>query len=411
MDDAGRSWTRCARLGSVPDDPRTIIDLGSLRTEQDLLHAINRLRIIAARRRGKARLSLKDLETATGVPKSSLANYLTGRTLMPVDVLDRVVIALGVPPDQAGGWSAAWERLTEHRLPVAVRPPQSGDRAEGRPTVSADGTPARTGTVTGTPIETRDGGPTGTAGGSADPDGHRVLSPPPEHGARRPLWTRLPARGRVVVFLVLGGLVLAGGWVVLQSTAAGGDDPHGVPDGATENSPHAGNATGAVLSVLAARGGRVRIRPARTPALCITEGREHTGRYTSAVAVQRPCAEAEPPATYVRPIPGKLFQIQWRHPQMGDGCLMVKTGGPAKDMLEPLDDCDPERENQRFHIEPATSPLPGSYRLRPSHTRWCLGLLGDSRAPDAEVVQESCLGQADQEYFIDLVSAGLSYRR
>ncbi|GAA4457844.1 nSTAND1 domain-containing NTPase [Phytohabitans houttuyneae] len=89
-------------------------------TEQELLDRLNRLRVAAARRHGKARLSLRDLATATGVPRSSLANYLAGRTVMPLDVLDRVVLALGVDPAQAGAWATAWERVTADRLPAAA---------------------------------------------------------------------------------------------------------------------------------------------------------------------------------------------------------------------------------------------------------------------------------------------------
>jgi tetratricopeptide (TPR) repeat protein len=113
----------------VTDDVPGAAGLEGLRTEQDLLEELNRLRISAARRRGKVRLSLQDLQAATGVPKSSLANYLAGRTLMPVDVLDRMVLALGVAPLTARMWAAAWERVTAGRLPAQLRPPVSIDHA------------------------------------------------------------------------------------------------------------------------------------------------------------------------------------------------------------------------------------------------------------------------------------------
>ncbi|NBE84843.1 helix-turn-helix domain-containing protein [Micromonospora rubida] len=84
-----------------------------------MLTELNRLRVRAARSRGKARLSLQDLEAATGVPKSSLSNYLNGRSLMPMDVLDRLLLALGVPPAEAGAWATRWERITGDRLGTA----------------------------------------------------------------------------------------------------------------------------------------------------------------------------------------------------------------------------------------------------------------------------------------------------
>jgi hypothetical protein len=38
--------------------------------------------------------------------------------------------------------------------------------------------------------------------------------------------------------------------------------------------------------------GWVTIRPARTPDLCLTDGRDRDGAYDSAIAVQLPCAQA-----------------------------------------------------------------------------------------------------------------------
>ncbi|MEV4628206.1 AAA family ATPase [Micromonospora sp. NPDC049523] len=100
----------------MTDDVGATRRLAAVHTQQGLLDELNRLRITAARNRGKVRLSLQDLETVSGVPKSSLANYLTGRTLMPVDVLDRLVVALGVAPSQVRLWAEAWERVTDARL-------------------------------------------------------------------------------------------------------------------------------------------------------------------------------------------------------------------------------------------------------------------------------------------------------
>lgn len=105
----------------MTDDETVPRDLAAMRTQQDLLDELNRLRITAARHRGKVRLSLQDLEVVSGVPKSSLANYLTGRTVMPADVLDRLVVALGVDPAQVRPWAEAWERITDARLQAGAQ--------------------------------------------------------------------------------------------------------------------------------------------------------------------------------------------------------------------------------------------------------------------------------------------------
>ncbi|MBG6067016.1 nSTAND1 domain-containing NTPase [Micromonospora ureilytica] len=105
----------------MSDDVTVPHDLAAVRTLQDLLDELNRLRINAARHRGKVRLSLQDLEVASGIPKSSLANYLTGRTLMPADVLDRLVVALGVDAAQVRQWAEAWERIMDAQLQAGTQ--------------------------------------------------------------------------------------------------------------------------------------------------------------------------------------------------------------------------------------------------------------------------------------------------
>ncbi|MDN0197314.1 helix-turn-helix domain-containing protein [Streptomyces sp. S.PNR 29] len=80
--------------------------------------------------------------------------------------------------------------------------------------------------------------------------------------------------------------------------------------------------------------GWVTIRPARTPELCLTDGRDRDGAYGSAVAVQLSCARATVPRTYLEPAGEGLYRIQWHHPEEGKGCLTVMTGGPVKGMLE-----------------------------------------------------------------------------
>jgi hypothetical protein len=145
----------------------------------------------------------------------------------------------------------------------------------------------------------------------------------------------------------------------------------------------------------------VEIRPARTPELCLTEGRERTGRYEDAVAVQRPCAEAVPPRTYLRSAGDGFYHIEWHHPRHGVGCLTMLNAGPAAGMLEPWDDCSRGRPTQRFRLEFADSPPDESYRIHPESSGQCLALNDDETASGAEAVQRPCAeGDASQRFLI-----------
>jgi tetratricopeptide (TPR) repeat protein len=88
------------------------LDLDAVLSLPQLLAVLDRLRTRAARGTGKARLSLSDLSGRSGVPRSTLASYLNGETLITADALDALVLALGEPADRARGWAVAWERAT-----------------------------------------------------------------------------------------------------------------------------------------------------------------------------------------------------------------------------------------------------------------------------------------------------------
>lgn len=92
-----------------------------MRTATEILEELDRARIRAARGTGKVRISLRDLAAAADVPRASLANYLSGATLMPSDVLDAVLRALGIT--DVKDWATAWERATAACLsPARGRP-------------------------------------------------------------------------------------------------------------------------------------------------------------------------------------------------------------------------------------------------------------------------------------------------
>ncbi|WP_328665742.1 helix-turn-helix domain-containing protein [Streptomyces sp. NBC_00322] len=139
--------------------------------------------------------------------------------------------------------------------------------------------------------------------------------------------------------------------------------------------------------------GWVTIRPARTPDLCLTDGRDRNGAYGSAVAVQLPCAQAPVPRTYLEPMGEGLYRIQWHHPQMGKGCLTVMSEDQIKGMLEPRRNC---AQGTLFRLEPTA----GTFRLRPATSSGCIGIVDNDTTVGAEAIEESCSGAADQRFLV-----------
>lgn len=94
-------------VGAGAPDPDGVHDLAGLAVE------IDRLRRWAARGSGKSRLSLLDITRMLEVPRSTLHNYLTGKTLPPADILDALVIALGADAGEQRAWAEAWHRVCD----------------------------------------------------------------------------------------------------------------------------------------------------------------------------------------------------------------------------------------------------------------------------------------------------------
>lgn len=140
--------------------------------------------------------------------------------------------------------------------------------------------------------------------------------------------------------------------------------------------------------------GWTRIRPLRNPDLCLTEGRDRSGRYAGAVAAQRPCDEALPPRTYVRAVAGGMHQVEWHHPSKGVGCLTLIQDG----LMEPWDDCHVDTAVQGFRLEPSGAAA-SAFRLRLTGDR-CLGIRGEETAGGAEVVAQACAPGAHQIFLI-----------
>ncbi|TDP94902.1 ATP-binding protein [Labedaea rhizosphaerae] len=92
--------------------------VGSL---DDLARELDLLRCRAAVGTAKPRVSLTDLASRVGLPRSTVHTYVSGRTLAPAEVLDRIVIALGATPQEQARWGEAWYRVAVHGRP-AVEP-------------------------------------------------------------------------------------------------------------------------------------------------------------------------------------------------------------------------------------------------------------------------------------------------
>ncbi|MFD3973759.1 helix-turn-helix domain-containing protein [Streptomyces cyaneofuscatus] len=143
--------------------------------------------------------------------------------------------------------------------------------------------------------------------------------------------------------------------------------------------------------------GWVTIHPARTPGLCLTDGRDRRGSYGSAVAVQLPCVRATVPRTYLEPVGDGLYRIQWHHPENGKGCLTVMSAGPVKGMLEPREDC---AQATLVRLEPTAVDSAGVFLLRPASSDECIGIADNSTAEGAEATGERCTGATDQWFRI-----------
>ncbi|MET8762416.1 RICIN domain-containing protein [Lentzea sp. NPDC004782] len=137
--------------------------------------------------------------------------------------------------------------------------------------------------------------------------------------------------------------------------------------------------------------------------LCVGEGSERNKRTDRELAVQRPCANLVPD-TYLETLGTGVYLIKWHHPVKGWGCLSVDEASLDDGMLLAPRNCT-SAANQRFLFQPVSVPVPNGFVLRPVHSGKCVGLLGGPSDVDAgaELSQETCSGQADQEFLLEPV--------
>lgn len=156
------------------------------------------------------------------------------------------------------------------------------------------------------------------------------------------------------------------------------------------------------LRILAV-GSWARIHPVRTPELCVTEGKDRTGHYETAVAAQQPCMEAVQPRVFLEPLAKNIVQIQWHHPKYSIGCLTVLLKGSGRNLLEPREDCADDNQAQQFRISPIGPSAAARFRLLSVITGRCLSLRDQDTGAGTEIVQGRCSGAADQQFLIELI--------
>jgi hypothetical protein len=134
--------------------------------------------------------------------------------------------------------------------------------------------------------------------------------------------------------------------------------------------------------------------------LCLTDGNVRVEGESKLLAVQRPCAEAVPPRVYLQGADDGRYQIRFRHPEHGTGCLTVLGDGVFRNTLEPWDDCRAGGDSQWFRLERAD----GADRWRLHSARddgLCAGIRGGAEETGAVVVMEPCAEHAgDDQVFL-----------
>ncbi|MFE0380305.1 helix-turn-helix domain-containing protein [Streptomyces inhibens] len=317
---------------------------------------------MAALRALKARsgLTLRQLESRAAdrgdvLPRSTVADILRKQTLPRPDLVAALVRACG-DQDRLTEWTSAWKRL------VCEDPVADTGLTNTDDVLSC-------GRQTSPPV---------AESALAHHAGQAAETGP----RRRPLVLMAAA---VLTGAAAIGLLLAGDLTTSQSRATGA---------ARAQLPE-------ILPVKSA-GSWARIRPARPTGLCLTAGRERSGRYRSEVAVQRPCTEPGP-RTFLQLTAGGLTTIKWEHPvNKGMGCLTILDSGPARGLVEPQDICQTDKDAQLFRIE-RYSPADQGYRLRRALTDLCLGIRDGATEAGAEAVQEPCGARPAQRFLIDLM--------
>ncbi|WP_338146054.1 helix-turn-helix domain-containing protein [Streptomyces scabichelini] len=337
--------------------------------------------------------------------RSTLADILRRTSLPRPEVLAAFVRACG-DGQRVGAWLDARDRIAAGISAAPVLAPGSGPDADApagvpgpRPDADAPAGVPGPGPDADAPAGVPGPGPDadapaavpdhGTdADADADADAGATARPPTEQSvASRP--RRAKRRAVAFALSLMVPMLALGAWGLLPDRSDSSDS--------SDSSADPGASAGPATASRTPADGWVTIRPARTPDLCLTDGRDRDGAYANAIAVQLPCAQVTVPRTYLEPAGEGLYRIQWHHPTEGKGCLTVMSTGPVKGMLEPRNDC---AQATLFRLEPTAADSTGGFRLRPVGTSRCIGIVGNDTTEGAEAAEEGCTGAADQRFLI-----------
>ncbi|MFF4175273.1 RICIN domain-containing protein [Streptomyces sp. NPDC001750] len=299
------------------------------------------------------------------LPRSTIANMLARASVPREELLVAFLRACGREPAEVVDWLAVREEL-------AVRGRRAG-AADG--IEEADGTGAAAEGADGD--ERGDGsgeaGGTGAAGEEADGNGEgrgrdagravgRAIVPaaiPPSALRRRR--SVLPAAASLVALAALA--VTA---VVLVRDERPGAAPVGGP----------------------VEGRTVQLRSVRS-GLCLSEERgSESGRL-----FETSCDGPTIPDFSLKPLGDDVWRIVTDHPDYGLGCTGVWDGAREAGASMQDQECGRRGPAEEFRIEPVGHPVEG-YRIRPVHTRLCVGTEVHNGRREAELVQTSCDGAA-----------------
>ncbi|GHE93435.1 hypothetical protein GCM10018772_16520 [Streptomyces fumanus] len=333
---------------------------GAARTPADYVALLRRLK----EHSGLTYRQLEERAAERGdvLARSTLADVLRREALPRAELVAALVRACG-DEQHLDAWLAARERLAERERLAGTDRPEADQEADRRPE------------------DDRAPGPDRPARAGAGDGRSRTVS--------------------LIALASLGTVLLLALTVILLPRD---DEPDRSGGGDADAS------IGAAVTPVAAgpEPGWSRIRPLRAPTLCLTDGEARVKGESKVVAVQRPCAEAVPPRTYLQRESDGLYVIKWENPKEGTGCLTVLDEGPFRGMLEPWNwvQCQDGSGAQRFLIERAPGGARDHWRIRSTQDpdRPCVTLrtaTGEAGEPGAPAVTRRCATRdADDQVFV-----------
>ncbi|MFI2437040.1 hypothetical protein [Streptomyces sp. NPDC018693] len=398
-------------MGTQPDPT-------AARTPAEFIATMRQLRVWAD-------LSYRQLERRAAdagdvLPRATISGVLARADLPREELLAAFVRACGGDAATIDAWLSARRRLAMSMDPAV--PDGARDAAQAGP-VPDRLTPADTTTADSAQAETNGPAPTSAEGEPDDATAQHPSPTPTKPGGSTSRTRYLPmtltgacaAAGVLTLALWPHGKPITAQPEDKPSTSAPSNPVNAAPTSASPSAPssspspaqqttaapapqptrttaktHTPTPSPAAPDMPAA--GWVRMHPASSASLCITEGRERNGRTDREIAVQRPCAEAPQPRVYLESLDNQIYRIKWHHPEHGWGCLGVDESLIEGSQLMSPGDCT-DAPGLRYRLEPSGS----GYRLRPLDSGLCIGIL-PPRTDGAEAVQAECTGANDQVF-------------